>query len=107
MSLQFQHGFERFRLAAEELIDSNDNIKKSLRRAFYHIEPLREHNIPEELRKQFNCIQERILSGIPQNREGILEATVNQITKDQMDKLIEDILKFNQQLIYWERDNLK
>lgn len=108
MSLQFQVSFERFGLAADDLMTcSNDHIKESLRRAFNYIEPVRENNVPEELREQFNSIHKRIKSGIPQNREGSLKATVNQLNKEDRNQLIEDILNFNQSLIWWRRENSK
>jgi hypothetical protein len=107
MSLQFDYSFENYRLAADELLSLGSHHRQRLRRALYHIGKVREHNVPEELREQFGSIDKRIRSGIPQNREGTLEATVNQISENEMNKLIDDILNFNQILIWWRRDNLR
>lgn len=107
MNSEFEYGFEKFGLAADDLMNSRDHIKERLRRAFDHIGRVRERDVPEKLHKQFRSIYERIRSGVPQNREGILEATINQTTKEDMDKLIDDILDFNQALIWWRRDNVK
>lgn len=105
MSLEFEYSFEKFGLAADDLMNSGEHIKKRLHQALDRIGRVRERDVPEELRKQFHSINERITSGIPQNREGDLQATINQITKEEMDKLIDDILDFNQRLIWWRRDN--
>lgn len=107
MSFQFEYSFEKFGLAADDLMTSSDHIKKRLRQAFDHIGRVRERDVPEELHKRFHSIHERITSGIPQNREGTLQATIDQITQEEMDKLIDDILDFNQRLIWWRRDNLE
>jgi len=107
MSLEFAYSFEKFGLAVDDLMNPRDHIKQRLRRAFDHIGRVRERDVPEKFHKQFRSISERIRSGVPQNREGTLEATINQITEEEMNKLIDDILEFNQELIWWRRGNLE
>jgi hypothetical protein len=87
------------------LAASSNTIKERLRDATYHLGVLREHNIPEEMRDEFNHLYERITSGIPQNREGTLTATVNQITEEEAVEIAGDIVSFNNRLILWRGRN--
>jgi hypothetical protein len=49
---------------------------------------------------EFNSIDKRIRNGIP------LLAILNAISEEDMNKLIDDIVELNLQLIQWRRGNL-
>jgi predicted acetyltransferase len=99
------YGYEKFSNAVHELAASSKPIKERLRNATYHLGILRDENIPEEMRDEFKGIFERIRSGIPQNREGTLTATVNQMTEEEAVELAGDIVSFNNRLILWRGRN--
>jgi hypothetical protein len=99
------YGYEKFGNAVHELAASSKPIKERLRNATYHLGVLREENIPEEMRDEFNGLYERITSGRPQNREGTLTATVNQITDDEAVEIASDIVSLNNRLILWRGRN--
>lgn len=105
MSFQYEYSFEKFGLAFDELMTTGDHLRTRLLRALNHISGVCDHDVPENLHKEFYCIEKQLQSGIPHNREGYLQATINQISEEEMNKLIDDIVNFNQQLIWWLRDN--
>ncbi len=105
MSQQFAYSFEKFGVAVDYLAASADHIKERLRRATDEIGRVRERDVPEELREQFLGISERITSGKPQNREGTLQATINQITDEEAVEIASDIVSFNQSLFHWRIDH--
>jgi hypothetical protein len=111
MSLEFEYSFEKFSIAVDDLAASADNIKTRLSRAADNIGRVRERDVPEELREQFRGIYERITSGVPYNREGTLQATINQITDEEAVQIASDIVSFNESLLYWrikhERSTLR
>lgn len=99
------YSFEKFSSAVHELAASSDTIKERLRNATYHLGVLREINVPEEMRTEFNDLYKCITSGKPQNREGTLTSTVNQITEDEAIKIAANIVIFNERLILWRGKN--
>jgi asparagine synthetase A len=107
MSIEFDYSFEKFGLAVDDLAASAEPLKERLRRAFDHIGRVRERDVPEELREVFLGISERITSGKPQNREGTLQATINQISDEEAVELAGDIVSFNQSLFHWRIDRVE
>lgn len=93
MSLDYLFSFEKYGLAYDELMTSGDHHKTRLRRALFYIGGVREHDVPEELHEEFNSIDKRIRNGIP------LQAILDRISEEEMNKLIDDIVDFNQRLI--------
>jgi predicted acetyltransferase len=102
---ELEYGFEKFGRAVLDLAASSENIKKRLSNATYHLGVVREKNIPEEMRLEFNRIYERITSGVPHNREGTLAATIDQITNEEAVEIAGDIVSFNDNLILWRGKN--
>lgn len=102
---QLDYGFEKFSRAAYILTTSTESIKECLFNAGYEIGALRRDNIPEEFREEFSNLDRRINSGIPQNREGSLRATVSQISNEEAEKIADDIISLNDKLIRWREKN--
>ena len=99
VKIMLNYGFEKFGRAVHDLAASSASIKERLRDATYHLGVLREENVPEEMRDEFNDLYARITSGIPQHGEGTLIATVNQITDNESVAIAGDIVSFNADLI--------
>ena len=101
----FESGYEKFGCAVYDLAASVKSIKERLRIAADHISRLREENVPEEMRDEFNRLIERITSGKPVDHEGTVNATVNQISEAEAVAIAGDIVSFNDDLILWRGRN--
>lgn len=97
----FSYAFEKFGRAVHELAASAAPIKERLANATYHLGVLREEDVPEEMREEFKHLRGRITSGTPQDREGTLAATINQITEQEAVDIAGAIVSFNDRLILW------
>lgn len=99
MSLDYLFSFEKYGLAYDELMTIGDHHKTRLRRALFHIGRVRERDVPEALHKEFNNIDKRIRNGIP------VQTILDRISDEDVNKLIDDIIDFNQRLIWWCQSN--
>ncbi len=103
--MHLDYGYEKFSCAVHALAASSNSIKVRLRDARYHLGILRDHHVPDEMRDEFNRLDELINNGIPRNREGTLTAAVNEMTEEQAVEIAGHIVSFNESLIFWRGKN--
>jgi hypothetical protein len=101
----FDSAFEKFGFAVHELAASPAGLRQRLRIAVDSVGRLYEEDVPEEMRDEFNELIARITSGKTQAHEGILTATVNQISEEEAVKIVGAIVSFNDDLNFWRGRN--